>query len=177
MVGGSSTFSLGAGGGTISDTATVIAGSGYQSDTATLTGTAYDSYGDTASVSATDSANFTGETYGITIDKQISTDGVHWQDVGDGVLQDPTVAAGSSVYEQVILVNTGSVAITNASVSDVDGDGSRRLHLRRCQFDDTGGGSDPDLRHRDHHGPLRPLGRHGDGDRRGQRQLRRYSLG
>ena len=123
MVGGSSTFSLGAGGGTISDTATVIAGSGYQSDTATLTGTAYDSYGDTASVSATDSANFTGETYGITIDKQISTDGVHWQDVGDGVLQDPTVAAGSSVYEQVILVNTGSVAITNASVSDVDGDG------------------------------------------------------
>ena len=122
--GGSGSTVIAVGGSVTSDVATVIASTGYQADTATLSGSVSDSYGDTGTVSATSGANFTGETYGISIDKQISTDGVNWLDQGDGnISQDPTVAAGSDVYERVILVNTGAVAITNASVSDVDSDG------------------------------------------------------
>ena len=117
-VGGNATFALAAGQTVTSNIATVIAGSGYQSDTATVTGTASDAYGDTQSVSAHDSANFTGETPSITIDKQISVNGGAWTDIGSD-MTDPLVLAGATITEQVIVVNTGSVGISDASVSDV----------------------------------------------------------
>lgn len=57
----------------------------------------------------------------VSIDKQVSADGVTWQDVGAGVLNGPTVLTGSTVYERVIVTNTGQFPITGASVTDVNG--------------------------------------------------------
>ncbi|MHB8221022.1 MAG: beta strand repeat-containing protein [Acidimicrobiales bacterium] len=103
----------------ISDTATFSASLGYQLDTATATGTAADASGNSASVAASDQANYTGVVGPIAIDKQISVNGgVTWQDVGIGVFNDPTVLAGAKVTERVIVTNSGTAALSNVSVSD-----------------------------------------------------------
>ena len=61
-------------------------------------------------------------TAGVTIDKQVSANGgTTWQDVGDGVLNGPSVPVGSTVDERVIVVNTGTFAISDATVTDVNG--------------------------------------------------------
>ncbi len=114
---------LGVGGSETSQVATLTAVSGQQIDTATVSGTATDDAGNTQPVSATDQANYTGVTAGITIDKQISTDGTTWVDVGNGVLNDPIVALGSSVYERVIVTNEGATALSGLTVTDVGGNG------------------------------------------------------
>ncbi len=58
--GGASDVSVGVGQTVISDIATFTASAGYQLDTATVTGTVTDSGGSTATVSASDQANYTG---------------------------------------------------------------------------------------------------------------------
>jgi hypothetical protein len=129
-----SSFTLAAGATITSNVATLTAASGEELDTATVNGTATDSFGNTAPVTATDKADYTGTvaaTPSITLDKQISTNGTTWVDVGSGAgigtgntSGDPNVLIGSTVYERVIAVNTGNVAITGASVSDVETTGT-----------------------------------------------------
>ncbi|MHB1510638.1 MAG: Ig-like domain-containing protein [Acidimicrobiales bacterium] len=68
---------------------------------------------------ATGTATIAVGTGSVLIDKQISTNDTIWQDVGAGVLNDPSVLAGSLVYERVIVTNTGSLAISDATVTDV----------------------------------------------------------
>ncbi|HET8995436.1 MAG TPA: hypothetical protein VFN42_02085, partial [Acetobacteraceae bacterium] len=61
---------------------------------------------------------------GVTLDKQVSTDGTTWLEVGNGNFSnEPVVSAGSAVYERVLVVNSGSVAISNAQVTDAGGSG------------------------------------------------------
>ena len=123
-VGGSSSFTLAAGATITSDVATLTATAGTGTDTATVTGTASDTYGNTATVSAQDSAGYVAVTPSVTLDKQISADGTSWVDVGHGNLaQDPSVLAGGAVFERVIVVNTGSVAIGGAQITDAGGNG------------------------------------------------------
>ena len=98
-----------------------------------MTGAVSDSYGDTASVSASDIADYTGTvvipTGSITVDKQISVNGCTWLDVGDGNLsQDPTVLAGTTLYERVIVVNDTSTTLNNGQVGDA-GSGPRSSPL------------------------------------------------
>ncbi len=119
--GGSLATAIGVGQTIISDTATVVAQAGDQIDTATVNGTVTAS-GQSAPVVAQDSANYVGVSPSITIDKQVSMNGgATWQDVGDGVLNGPTVLAGGSVEERVIVTNTGSIALNGATVTDVNG--------------------------------------------------------
>src|SRR6185437_10878365 len=62
---------------------------------------------------------FTPPTPAIAIDKQISPDGgTTWFDVTNGVLNGPTVLAGSTLEERVIVTNTGSVTLNNVNVGD-----------------------------------------------------------
>ncbi|MBW4092089.1 MAG: hypothetical protein HIU82_13425, partial [Proteobacteria bacterium] len=123
--GGAASVSLGVGQTLTSDVATLTAGVGYQTDTATVTGTATDTV-NTATLTASDKADYTGivlsgQNAPVTIDKQVSLNGTTWQDVGVGVLNGPTALVGGAIYERVIVVDTGSVAITGASVTDVNG--------------------------------------------------------
>ena len=115
---GSRTTVIAVGGSVTSDVATVIASTGYQADTATLNGSVSDSYGDTGAVSATSGANFTGTTPSITIDKQISVNGAcvdRYRQRHDRSL----VLAGATSPSKSSPVNTGSLGISDASVSDV----------------------------------------------------------
>ena len=129
-----SSFTLAAGATITSNVATLTAASGEELDTATVNGTATDTYGDTAPVTATDKADYTGTIAavpGITLDKQISTNGSTWVDVGVGngigagnTSGDPNVLVGSTLFERVIAVNTGNVAITTATVTDIETTGT-----------------------------------------------------
>jgi hypothetical protein len=115
---------LAAGASATSTAVAINAASGYQLDTATVNGTATDSAGHTAAVSASDQANYTGVAPSIAIDEQISTDGTTWVDVGNGNLaQNPSVLAGKTVYERVIVTNTGAMALTGVTVGDAGGNG------------------------------------------------------
>ncbi|MGH7041358.1 MAG: hypothetical protein ACREFY_04410, partial [Acetobacteraceae bacterium] len=115
---GAPSTSLVAGQSITSDIGTVIAGSGTNYDTATATGTVT---AGTTTVTSTDTAGYTGVTPSITIDKQVSLNGTTWQDVGDGILNGPTALTGGTVYERVIVSDTGPVAINCATVTDVNG--------------------------------------------------------
>ncbi|MDE2581303.1 MAG: hypothetical protein KGL52_06690, partial [Rhodospirillales bacterium] len=123
--GGASTINLAAGQAITSDVATLTASIGHQIDTATVTGTATDTV-NTVTLTASDNADYTGVSISgnstpITIDKQVSTNGITWQDVGQGVLNGPTVLTGGTVYERVLVTDTGALAVNNASVTDVNG--------------------------------------------------------
>ncbi len=109
----------------ITPSGTVTAGNNVLStDTATATGTYTDSLGNVVTVAATDSVVYCGVSASIALDKQISTDGTNWVDVGNGNLaQNPSVAVGSTLYERVIVTNTGAVALSGLTVSDVGGNG------------------------------------------------------
>ena len=125
--GNASVATLAVGGAITSDVATFTASAGYQLDTATVTATATDTV-NTATVTASDKANYTGVPYSggstpVTIDKQVSANGSTWLDVGNGVLNGPTVLTGSTVYERVIVVDTGTLAINGATVTDVSTSG------------------------------------------------------
>jgi hypothetical protein len=115
---------LAAGASATSTAVAINAASGYQLDTATVNGTATDSAGHTAAVSASDQANYTGVAPSIAIDEQISTDGTTWVDVGNGNLaQNPSVVAGLTVYERVIVTNTGAMDLSGVTVGDAGGNG------------------------------------------------------
>lgn len=117
--GGASSLTLASGATTISDISTIDSSAGAQYDTATVTGTVTDGNGHSASVTASDIALYTGVNGSVTIDKQVSVDGGNtWQDVGNGVLQDPSVLEGGTVEYRVVLDNTGTVALDNIAVSD-----------------------------------------------------------
>ena len=93
-------------------------------DTATATGTYTDNLGRTTTVSATDSVDYLGVSASVALDKQISTDGTNWVDAGTGNLtQNPGVLVGATLYERVIVTNTGAVALSHLTVSDVGGNG------------------------------------------------------
>ena len=85
-----------------------------------MTGTASDTYGNTATVSAQDTAGYVAVTPSVTLDKQISADGGStWADVGNGVTAgNPTVLSGSTLLERVVVVNTGSIGIGGAQIGD-----------------------------------------------------------
>jgi hypothetical protein len=146
----------------------VATGTVHQFDTATVTGTATDTYGNSTTVTANDTADFTPVTPAVSLDKQISPDGgTTWLDVGVGVLNDPIVLAGTTLEERVIVTNTGSIALTNLSVNDVGAGpasfavgSSLAVGASETSAIGTfvGTGHDPPVRHR-------------DGDRHGQRQL------
>ncbi len=74
MFGGSETFSLAAGATITSDVSSTLAAAGYHLDTATLTGTITDSRNN-SSISGSDTADYTGETYSATLQKQIDVNG------------------------------------------------------------------------------------------------------
>ena len=86
---------------------------GQQHDTGTVT----DTYGG-ATVSASNDAYYFGATAGITIDKQISSDGSNWYDVGENVFNLPTVMAGSTIYYRAMVTDTSNILNETASVSD-----------------------------------------------------------
>ena len=167
--GGSGSTVIAVGGSVTSDVATVIASTGYQADTATLSGSVSDSYGDTGTVSATSGANFTGETYSATLQKQIDINGTGWIDVsGTGptvrpvppspsASSPPTPVRSSSAMPRcptaARVPPTSPSAVPAAPLSP-----SVVRHLRRRH------------RHRLH----RLSGRHCHAERLGQRQLRRY---
>ncbi|MDA8252993.1 MAG: hypothetical protein M0Z28_28020, partial [Rhodospirillales bacterium] len=121
--GGQSSFSLAQGGSIVSDVTTATAVAGYQQDTATLSGSfAYGTH--TAAASASDTADYTGNTAGISIDKQVSVDGgVTWTEVGPGftAATTPAVNAGSPVEFRVLVTDTGTLAETGVSVTDSTG--------------------------------------------------------
>ena len=123
---GGATTSIAANGSVTSDVMTITAVSGYQLDTATATGTVTDNSGNTGTVTATDQANYTGVTPSISIDKQISVNGgATWQDMGvNNLAQDPIVLTGATIEERVIVTNTGSIALTSMSVSDISTTGT-----------------------------------------------------
>src|SRR5258706_152385 len=119
--GGNPTFTLAAGASITSDLASTTALDGHHFDTATVTGTASDGV-HTTTVSANDQADYTGISPSIAIDKQVSVDGgASWQDVTNGVLNDPLIFDRLTVKFRVIVTNTGAVGLTNASVSDNTG--------------------------------------------------------
>ena len=116
--GGSATLaSLAANASATSDIALTPALSGLEIDVATATGTV--TGGSSLTVTAKDTAEYTGVKGNIIIDKQVSANGTTWYDVGSGVLQDPTVLTGGEVYYRVIVTDTGSSAITGIKVTDV----------------------------------------------------------
>src|SRR6202043_14640 len=72
----------------------------------------------TAPVTAFDTANYTGATPSITIDKQISINGGAWQGIARD-MTDPGVLAGSAVAYQVVVSNTSAAGISETvSVTD-----------------------------------------------------------
>ena len=74
MFGGSETFSLAVGATITSDVSSTLAAAGYHLDTATLTGTITNSRNN-SSISGSDTADYTGETYSATLQKQIDVNG------------------------------------------------------------------------------------------------------
>jgi uncharacterized repeat protein (TIGR01451 family) len=132
--GGSSTLTLASGSSETSAIVTVAAGSTNDVfDTATVTGTVSDSNGDSGTVTASSSADVTGVSGSVAIDKQVSTDGVTWENVATlnsfGTFvptgaTDPTATDGSTLYYRVVVANTGSVALGNLAVSDALAPGS-----------------------------------------------------
>ena len=116
--GSSSTFTLGAGQTIVSNVASFVAGTGTQYDTATATGTITVGSSKTTET-AQDTAGYIGTAGSITVDKQISVNGCTWLDVGDGNLsQDPTVLAGTTLYERVIVVNDTGETLNSGQVGD-----------------------------------------------------------
>ncbi|MDR3661209.1 MAG: hypothetical protein P4L86_12610, partial [Mycobacterium sp.] len=116
------TTTLAAGASVTSSVSTVTAVSGHLLDTATVTGTA--SLGSTTQTqTAVDTADYTGVTAAIAIDKQVSVDGSTWVDVGSGVLNDPSALVGGTVYYRAIVTNTGQATETGITVTDVNGPG------------------------------------------------------
>ena len=120
--GGSATTTIAAGATVTSDIMTATAVAGHQFDTASLTGSLI-SGGVTQNVVASDTADYTGLTGAVAIDKQVSVDGTNWFDVGNGVLNDPTTLAGGTVYYRVLATDnsSGGLSINGAGVSDVGG--------------------------------------------------------
>src|SRR5258707_9018838 len=58
--------------------------------------------------------SYTGISPSIAIDKQVSVDGgANWQDVTNGVLNDPLIFHGLTVKFRVIVTNTGAVSLTH----------------------------------------------------------------
>ena len=55
---------------------------------------------------------------GISIDKQISVDGVTWLDLTKGnVADNPTVFSGTPLYERVVVTNLGNMPVNGATMS------------------------------------------------------------
>ena len=61
-------------------------------------------------------------TDGISIDDQVSLDGVTWQDIGSTVFNNPTTLVNGPVYFRSIVTNTGADALTGVSLSDTNGE-------------------------------------------------------
>ena len=101
---------------------------------------------------------------GITVDKEISVDGgTTWVDVGVGnITQDPTVLAGSNIEERVIVVNTGTSAISGASVIDFGRQWSGELHVRGQRDVLSCSGPGRHLRYRHYQRGTRLSAGHGD---------------
>src|SRR6185437_7992278 len=86
-----------------------------------VSGVASDAYGNTTTVSASDSVDYTGATPSIALDEQVVVNGTIFE-AGNGVLNPyPTVLAGSTLTERDIVTNTGTVALTNVVVIDSQG--------------------------------------------------------
>src|SRR6185312_12951572 len=106
---------------TIAPSETVTAGTTLSTDSASVTGTATDAYGNTRTVTASDSVDYTGVQPAITLDEQVVVNGTIFE-AGNGVLSPyPTVLAGSTLTELDIVTNTGTVALTNVVVIDSQG--------------------------------------------------------
>ena len=166
--------SLAVGASETSTVATITATGNYELDTATVNGTGSDNYGHMATVTASDQANYTGVTDAVALDKQISTDGTSWVDVGNGNLaQDPSVFVGSAIYERVIVSNTGSVALTSLSVSDVGGNGPASFAVGTS----LAVGASETLDSGDHHSDRILRARYRDGDGHRDRQRRAHADG
>jgi hypothetical protein len=113
---------LGTGGSTTA-TASTTAAAGLHQDTVTVNGTVTDSFGNTASVSDHDSADYFGVTAGITVDKQVSSNSQPYVEVGNGVLTEPTVLVGKTVNFHAVINNTtnGGLGVTGLTISDDKG--------------------------------------------------------
>jgi hypothetical protein len=91
---------------------------GLNPDTATATDSFTDDATHTQPLSMSDDASYTGVTAGVTIDKQISVDGIHWLDMGVGTLDSLDLLVGSTAYYRAIVTNTGGLSET-VGVTDV----------------------------------------------------------
>jgi hypothetical protein len=126
--GGATSVALAAGGSATSDVFTLLAQSGTIVDTATATGAYSPGSGlPTGTVTATATAEYTGATASVAIDKEVSTDGTTWYNVGTlnsgGTFVttsavDPSTMTGDAVYFRVVVANTGQLAISSATVGD-----------------------------------------------------------
>jgi uncharacterized repeat protein (TIGR01451 family) len=115
--------SLASNGGTLTtDPVTEAWQHAHVTDTATVSGTYTDDAGVGTPVGATDQADYTGVTMGVSIDKQISVDGgIHWLDVGNGNLSDAAaIAVGGTVEFRVVVTNTSTDVSETVSVSDAN---------------------------------------------------------
>src|SRR5205085_1944541 len=88
-------------------------------NTATVTGTAAGGT-QTTPVSATDTADYSGLTASITLDKEVSLDGTTWFDEGV-LLQNPTEFVGQTVYFRAIVTDTGTSGLTGVTLTDLNG--------------------------------------------------------
>jgi hypothetical protein len=136
--------------GTTTATASTAAVAGLQQDTVTVAGTVTDSFGNTANVSATDSADYFGATAGINIEKLVSVDYnstnpnlAHWYLLSDdtasaaeladlaaiqayagfhGSVQigTPVTLAGASVNYEVFVTNTSDGGLAETGITVTD---------------------------------------------------------
>src|SRR5439155_5346497 len=104
--------------GTFSGSTSAVAGT--HTDTATASGTATDDLGHTAVVTASDKANYLGVNPSISIDKQVSLDGLDWHEVGPNNVEDIEILEGTHVYYRVIVSNTsdGPLTLNVSGVTD-----------------------------------------------------------
>jgi len=110
---------LAAGTSEISAVATITAASGYEEDTATVTGTGTDSLGNTATATASDQANYTGESPAIGVAKYVSVNGGATFVAAPTTSGDPTeIATGPAPEYEFVVTNSGNVALTNVTLRD-----------------------------------------------------------
>ncbi len=121
-VGGAASTTLAVGQTVTSDVMTTTALAGHEFNTATVTGTVTLTGGSpnnvSGTVSATDTADATGVTAGVSIDDQVSLNGTTWYDVGSTVFNNPTTLVGGTIYERAIITDTGTTALSNVSIGD-----------------------------------------------------------
>ena len=58
----------------------------------------------------------------ITIDDQVSLDGVTWKDLGSAVFDNPTTVGGAPVYFRSLVTNTGGTSLANVALTDSNGE-------------------------------------------------------